>query len=149
MLTGCGSSSSTASSSAARVEAQHPVIRTRIVRRQPSAQGLEPAVRGPSAAGACASSGKRAIVEFAPDVPVPRCIKAVASARLELVNRTGDHGAKAHVISFDFAGFSGSIRPDEAVVLAGPIGGYLKQGRHLIEPEGAPGPAAIKLISRS
>lgn len=91
-------------------------------------------------------AGDRARVEFAPDVPIPRCVKAVASARLELVNRTGDHGARAHLITFDFAGFSGSIRPDEAVLLAAPIGDYLKAGRHLIEAEGAPGPSVIELI---
>ncbi|HEV2858497.1 MAG TPA: hypothetical protein VGW80_08870 [Solirubrobacterales bacterium] len=62
------------------------------------------------------------------------------------MNRTGDHGAKARTIDFDFAGFSGSIRPDEAVRLAGSMGSYLKPGRHLIKLEGAPGPAVVELV---
>jgi hypothetical protein len=61
------------------------------------------------------------------------------------VNRTGDHGQRAQVLTLDFAGFSGSIRPNEAVLLEGRIGGYLKPGRHLIEADGAPGPAVIFL----
>jgi len=93
----------------------------------------------------CAKRSGLATIKFAPDVPLPRCIQAPASARLRLVNRTGAYAAEPRSVTYRFAGFAGSIRPDEAVVLAGPIGSYLKPGRHLIGVHGAPGPAVIEL----
>src|SRR5215218_3481769 len=136
LLAGCGSSSGVSSEPSPGFDA-HPIIRTRNVYREPGARRLEPAVRGPGAASVCAKGGGLATIKFGPDVPRPRCIQAPASARLRLVNRTGAYTDEPRSIAYRFAGFAGSIRPDEAVVLAGPIGSYLKPGRHLIGVHGA------------
>jgi hypothetical protein len=99
------------------------------------------------AAGACGLSRKRLpTIEFAPDVPVPRCIEALPGGRLRLVNRSGAYGMSPVPVTIRLAGFVASIPPNHAVILDEPLGRYLQPGGHSVMVSGAPGPAEVWIV---
>lgn len=148
VVTGCGSSSGTTGSTSGTTAPREPQAGASAapqpVQRANAAKGREPA-EPKGAAGVCGRAmGGTPTLTIEPDVPSPRCMVVSPRQRLRVVNET-DADGKGATIVVDFAGFHAAVPPGGSVILAAPLGTYLKPGSHFLRVGSGPGPAEIRL----